>query len=219
MTHRAIGNAHGLFLLVLLVACGGGGGGSSAAPDSGGGSGGGAQIPTSQLPPGSPPFNVDRYVCRDVQLGAVTLDNVQVPAGATCALIGSRVEGTVTIERGAFLEATGVSVDGNIQSEGAANVLVDGQSIVDGSIQLEQGQSATLLDVQVNSDIQLISNAGFLRVERNRVGGNIQVRQNTGGVTLVSNTAVGNLECQANQPPPTGSGNVAATKEDQCSAL
>src|SRR5690606_14609626 len=152
-----------------------------------------------------PPFNVDNYVCRDVQVGAVTLDNVQVPAGASCALIGSRVEGTVTIDRGAFLEATDVSVDGNIQSQGAGNVMVDGQSIVGGSIQLEQGQSATLLDVQVNSDIQLFTNAGFLRVERNTVGGNIQVNQNTGGASIVSNIATGNLECQANQPPPTGS--------------
>ena len=56
-------------------------------------------------------------------------------------------------------------------------------------------------------------------MERNQVGQNVQIKQNLGGVSVNGNRINGNLECQANQPAPTGSGNTAALKTDQCRAL
>ncbi|HSK25621.1 MAG TPA: hypothetical protein VK894_01765 [Jiangellales bacterium] len=51
------------------------------------------------------------------------------------------------------------------------------------------------------------------------VDGNIQVEQ--GGSSTVSRTRIdGNLQCQSNTPPPTGSRNrVEGNKEDQCARL
>lgn len=177
------------------------------------------QIPTSQLPPGPPAGGSNTYTCLNVQVGPVLLDTVFVPDGATCALLGTRLTGTVQVGQGAFLDAVDVQVTGNVQSQGAGHVSVTGRSTVGGSIQLEQGLSATLVGVQVTGDIQFIGNRGALLAERNSAGANIQVRQNTGGVTLNSNLAIGNLECQANFPEPVGGGNVAALKTDQCEAL
>src|SRR4051812_42107029 len=42
----------------------------------------------------------EEHACRGT-LGAVTLDNVRVPQGATCTLKGTRVKGTRKVERNA----------------------------------------------------------------------------------------------------------------------
>jgi hypothetical protein len=47
----------------------------------------------------------------------------------------------------------------------------------------------------------------------------MQVFQNTGGVRLLNNRIAENLQCKENDPPPTGSGNIAGDKEDQCAGL
>ena len=46
----------------------------------------------------------EERVCRGT-LGAVTVDNLRVPQGATCTLNGTRVQGTVKVERNATLTA------------------------------------------------------------------------------------------------------------------
>src|SRR5690606_36009734 len=103
-----------LLLVSPMSACGGGGGGGddAGAATGGGNTGGdgtgvtpGMQIPTAQLPPGPAPGGSDPYVCRNVQVGAVMLDNVFVPEGATCAMLGSQADGTIEIARGGFLDA------------------------------------------------------------------------------------------------------------------
>src|SRR5690606_28681643 len=71
----------------------------------------------------------------------------------------------------------------------------------------------------INGDIQFESNRGQLIAQGNRVGGNIQVFSNRGGATLNSNRINGNLQCKDNNPAPQGSGNTAASLEDQCSGL
>jgi hypothetical protein len=38
-------------------------------------------------------------------------------------------------------------------------------------------------------------------------------------LTFNSNTITGNMQCKENRLAPTGSGNTAAIKEDQCAAL
>ena len=51
------------------------------------------------------------------------------------------------------------------------------------------------------------------------IGGSLQAVKNTGGLSINNNTIDGNLQCKENQPAPTGSGNTAALKTDQCRAL
>ncbi|GAA2378614.1 hypothetical protein [Nonomuraea africana] len=162
------------------------------------------------------PAFADERVCRGT-IRAVTLDNVRVPPGATCTLAGTRVKGTIKVERSATLIAREANVEGNVQGEGARAVSVVGGSVVRGSVQVKQGGAATVTSSRINGDIQLDANRGYLRVNGNRVGGNIQVVGNGKGAQIHRNAVKGNLQCKENSPKPTGSGNsVGGDKEDQC---
>ena len=79
----------------------------------------------------------EERVCRG-SIGARTLDNVRVPSGATCLLTRTYVNGTITVQRGATLVANRVRVVGNIQGEGARNVVVRRSSRVGGSVQVNR---------------------------------------------------------------------------------
>ena len=129
----------------------------------------------------APAAQAEERVCRGT-IGATTVDNLLVPQGATCTLNGTRVEGTVKVERNATLTASGIRVKGNVQSEGFKNITLRQNSVVVGSVQLENG-----LD------------GGSGRVLNSRVNGDLQ--------------------CQSNNPPPTGGGNTAGDKEGQCARL
>jgi hypothetical protein len=153
-------------------------------------------------------------------LGAITVDNLRVPQDRTCTLNGTKVKGTIKVERNATLKATSINVVGNIQAEGAKLVNVAGTSRVGGSVQVVQGGGASVVTTAVNGDILYDDNASKLVARGNTVGGNIQVFQNTGGVEISKNRVKGNLQCKENNPRPTGGGNiVGGNKEDQSSRL
>jgi hypothetical protein len=164
------------------------------------------------------PVAAEERTCRGT-IGAVVLDNLRVPQGATCTLNGTRLQGTIKVEAGATLNATTVRVNGNVQGEGARSVsLVD--SRVGGSIQLVQGGAANIRRNSVVADILFDDNTRALTAANNTVGGNVQAFQNTGGVTVARNRIDGNLQCKENAPRPTGGNNVVqGNKEDQCRAL
>jgi hypothetical protein len=152
-------------------------------------------------------------------LGPVRLDNVLVPDGSSCTLNGTRLKGTLKVSTGATVSASAVRIIGNIQAEGAKAVYVNPGSIVGGNIQIKQGDSARIDRVEILGDMQLESNRASLRVTQNEVGGNMQIFQNTGGVKLLRNVIAENLQCKSNAPAPTGGGNIAGDKEDQCENL
>jgi hypothetical protein len=153
-------------------------------------------------------------------LGAVTVENLEVPEGTSCTLTGTRVQGNIFIRNGASLLAQDVMVNGNIQAEGAHLIEVLAGSSVGGSIQLKQGGSARVESVMVTGDIQFESHNGTLSAAGNQVGGNIQVFQNAGGITIAGNFVNGNLQCKENSPAPGGGNNtVQGNKEDQCAGL
>lgn len=153
------------------------------------------------------------------RIGAVYLDNIFVPDGASCVLDGTRAKGNIVVGRGATLQARAVSINGNLQAEGAQSVRVYGRSSFGGSVQLVQGATASIESARINGDILFDENVGPLNASDNIVGGNLQAFKNLGGVTLVRNQMKGNLQCKENIPAPTGGGNRASSKEDQCSRL
>lgn len=165
------------------------------------------------------PAMAEERVCRGT-IGAVTLDNVRVPQNATCVLLGTRVQGTVKVETNATLRAEDVLVIGNVQGENALDVMVLDGSRIGGSVQVVQGQRATVADSRIDEDILYDANSGQLLVQRNRVGGDVQAFQNTGGVDIRRNRIDGNLQCKENRPRPTGRNNIVqGNKEDQCARL
>ena len=73
----------------------------------------------------APVAMAEERVCRGT-IGATTVDNLLVPQGAKCTLDGTRVEGTIKVERGAQLFANGVRVKGNVQGQGFLTLVVRG---------------------------------------------------------------------------------------------
>ena len=165
--------------------------------------------------------HAEERVCRGT-IGAATVDNLLVPQNASCTLNGTRVEGTVKVERNAQLFANGIRVKGNVQSEGFKTIVLRRGSSVVGSVQLEnglEGGRGNVANSRINGDVQFFSNEARMVAQGNTVLANFQANQNTGGLVISNNTISQNLQCQANNPPPTGGGNTAGDKEDQCAAL
>jgi len=209
---------HRMFLPLLgLIAYAPGTGAPETTIDSGPDAateGTGATFPLS----GNVPLaRADDTLCRGT-LGAVSVDNLKVPDKATCTLNGTQVRGNIIVGTGATLRAKGVAVDGNLQAEGARSVTVTSGS-VGGSVQIKQGGSASLSGVRIKADLQLESNRGKLTISKSRIGSNLQAFQNTGGLKLTNNWIAQNMQCKENNPPPTGGGNTAGDKEDQCAGL
>jgi hypothetical protein len=164
------------------------------------------------------PAYAEEFVCTGT-VGAVALDNVFVPDGATCVLQRTRMNGSVVVGTGATLLATSVTINGNLQAEGANTVSVGGASMIGGSVQIVQGGGATINRARINGDLLFDSNNSPIAAGGNSIGGSLQAFQNTGGLRLVNNRMNGNMQCKANLPAPTGSGNVSPSKEDQCARL
>ena len=166
----------------------------------------------------APVAQADDIVCRRT-LGAITVDNVVVPNDQVCILDGTIVEGNIKVLTRATLRAYEVSVDGNIQAEGARAVFVNPGSFVGGNIQIKQGGRARINRVDIGGDLQFEENRGALYATRNHIDGNLQAWKNTGGLTISFNVIAENLQCKENNPPPTGGGNIAGDKEGQCRNL
>lgn len=164
------------------------------------------------------PAMAEERACRG-EIGAIALDNVFVPDGATCTLTKTRLKGSIVVGTGSKLTAKSVSVNGNVQAEEAQNVTITGRSMIGGSVQVVQGYEVKVTGAKVEGTILIDENTGPVMASRNRVNGDVQVFQNSGGSRLVDNIIKGNLQCKENTPPPTGSGNVATSKEDQCARL
>jgi hypothetical protein len=94
-------------------------------------------------------------------------------------------------------------------------VVVDSVQLVNGL----DGGSGRVLNSRVNGDVQYFSNEARMIAQGNTLLANLQANQNTGGLVIGNNHIAEDLQCQANNPPPTGGGNTAGDKEDQCAAL
>lgn len=173
---------------------------------------------TSALTLAALPAQAEEFRCTGT-VGAVSLVNIFVPDGASCVLNRTRAQGSIVVGTGATLLATSVAVVGNLQAEGAADVTVTGRSTFGGSVQIVQGGSASISKARINGDILFDEQTGPVAASGNIVGGVLQAFQNTGGVTLLNNRMNGNLQCKENIPAPTGGGNRAPLKEDQCARL
>lgn len=204
----------------VLVACGGGGG--DAAPAGGGAlptpSDSAARAlaagPALQSAPATQTGNVS---CRNMTIGALRLDSIDVPADAACRLDGTVLIGNITIGRGATLDAARVALNGSVQAEGAADVVLE-DTRVGGSVQIKQGGSARVVGLHITGDLQLDANRAALEASDNQIGGSLQALGNLGGLTIVANRMVGNLQCKENRPVPFSAYNSAASFEDQCAA-
>jgi hypothetical protein len=199
-----------LTALLLLSGCGGGNQSTASAgsPEAGFVSDG-SPIDRGDASPGH---------C-DGRIRRTSVGRVDVPSGATCTLQGTTVNGNVTVGAGGTLIARGVAVGGDVEGEGARDVVLSSSSWIGGNVQLEQGGASSVRDSQIHGDLQTSQQTGALDVLRSSVGGNLQVRQNNNRVTISGNRIGGDLECQQNtQAPRAGSNRVSRHRVGQCAA-
>ena len=129
--------------------------------------------------------------CDGLRIGAASLDTVIVPANASCVLEGTRLIGSIIVNAGATLSASGVQVNGNLQSDGAAQTVVAGASSFGGSVQIKQGFGASVTGARIASICR-----SPVTASANAVGGNLQAVGNSGGLALTANRMGGNLQCK-----------------------
>lgn len=184
---------------------------NQCAPGAGSGGGGGGGGTT-------PPLS-GNVTCLGYTIGAIRLDSVIVPAGQTCTLLGTLLNGSIEVGQGARLLAENVGVTGGVLSDGAAELRIGGASTIGSSVQVQRGALAVLSGMTVNGDLQIDAMAGPVSASGNRLTGNLQAMANRGGLSFVGNNMGGAMQCKDNLPAPTGSGNVASQKQDQCLGL
>jgi hypothetical protein len=165
------------------------------------------------------PASAEDVSC-DGTIGAVVVEGVVVPEGASCTLAGTRVRGSVTVLDDATLDASDVRVGGNVQADGAASIVIDGASRVAGNVSVDDGGSAAVSGVRIGGNLVFTDNAGPVSADANLVVGSVQVDGNTGGVTITANRIGNNLVCRNNAPAPTGGGNqVGGNRRGQCASF
>ncbi len=175
----------------------------------------------------TPAAHAADFECREA-VGALTIvGNLIVPDDATCTLSGTQVQGSIVVKSRANLDATGATVTGGLQGESPASVVVKGGSSFGNGISVRKAEdvnnpAAGRIDISettVTGDLQLEENREPISLNANEIVGSIQANKNTGGLEITGNQIGNGLQCQDNNPFPTGGGNVAKQKQGQCQFL
>ena len=128
------------------------------------------------------------------ELGAATLDNLNVSENSTCILNGTRIKGNIFVRSNATLFANGVLVEGNIHAEQASQVEVYSKSFVGGNILVEFSGTVLVDSVQIGGNLQAIDNWGGQTFTANFIDGNLQAYNNKAGLVITSNVIIGDLQ-------------------------
>lgn len=150
----------------------------------------------------------DDLLCHG-RLGHIRVAGVHVPSGATCVLEGTLVQGDVRVRRGGTLLASGATIRGNIDSDGAVRIQLLA-SKVHGSTTLMRSADAVVVGdctdpnrgrgtaVVIDGNIQLRGNYAWSGVCGAIIRGNLQASRNSGVVHVAGNAIGGNLSASEN---------------------
>jgi hypothetical protein len=138
--------------------------------------------------------------------------------GSTVRMVRGNVNGSVQGFAARLVSIAGTTIAKDIVSDGTQNLVVNTGART-GSIEVLKGGTASISAVQIQGNLKFEENSGAVFATGNTVSGNFEAYLNTGGATFNSNAITGNMQCKENLPVPTGSGNTAAIKEDQCATL
>jgi hypothetical protein len=156
-----------------------------------------------------------------------TFQSVDVPDGASCALVGAFARGNVQVKGNASLTVgpPGAStIRGNVHADGCVSLTLSGAVTVGGNVKIQRcaaDSGYTGPGVRIDGNFQCHDNLGACVARNGAVGGNLQVNDNTSSSPsdISGNTIGGNLQCQGNVPAPTHTGsNTARNKQGQCAA-
>jgi hypothetical protein len=108
---------------------------------------------------------------------AKTYDDVTVPRGAACTLINSTVRGDVRALKGAYFQATGTAVRGDVEGKQVQTIFIDTGSRVSGSVEADRAVQFFVFNSSVGEDIEPERTRETVQICGNTVRrGNIEVR-------------------------------------------
>lgn len=153
-------------------------------------------------------------------LAAVTVDNVVVPSGAHCEMVGTTVTGNVLVRAGASLRASGSNISGHVIGRDTAWVCLQVGSELGGNFDVTGGNLGTTtgfdINVMVGGNAKVSENAGLTFIDAAQVGGNIDVSENTGTLEIEHNTVGGNVKIADNTVPAVYTGGPATPAFGGC---
>jgi hypothetical protein len=85
----------------------------------------------------------------------VTVRNITVPSGATCALRDSEVTGSVSASAGSYFHALHTRIVGDVAGTGAQTLFVDGGSRVNGSVRASRVAQLFLFSSRVRRNVNI----------------------------------------------------------------
>jgi hypothetical protein len=107
-----------------------------------------------------------------------TYDDVTVPRGSACTLIDSTVRGNVRALKGAYFQATGTAVRGDVEGRQVQTIFIDARSRVSGSIEADRAVQFFVFNSTVGEDIEPERTRETVQICGNTVRtGNIEVRR------------------------------------------
>jgi hypothetical protein len=172
---------------------------------------------TSTPSPTSAPINPE--ACNGV-LGAITVERVRVPPGATCSLNGTIVEGDAIVEESGVLISQSARIHGDLDARNSAKIDLLSGTEINGNIHIMLSGSIRIVSIYAGSNLNLESNYQGHEISNSRIMGNVDIARNTGGVLISNNSIIGNLMCIGNEPPPIGNNNYVGGKATgQCAIL
>ena len=127
--------------------------------------------------------------------------NVIVKGEKPCQL-SVKVKGNVEVKYGAVLEAKEARILGNVQAEGAKQVVLE-DTYVRGDVQLKYLEGTDMhesevSDSKIRGNVQLEGNKTPIEVDDNKISGDLQAYENYDMLNINMNKIRGNLEVYKN---------------------
>jgi hypothetical protein len=120
-------------------------------------------------------------MARDLRCNGVvegkTYEDVVVPSGAACTLVGTTVKGNVRVLRNAYLQTVGAVVHGDVEGSSSQTVFIDSGSRIRGSVESVGARQFFVYNSSVGEDIEPERTREAVQICGNTVRrGNIEVR-------------------------------------------
>jgi hypothetical protein len=144
-----------------------------------------------------------------------TAQNVVVPPGEHCEMVGAIVTGNVLVKQGASLRAEASMIGGNVDGVDSRFVCLVFATQVGGNFHVKGGDPGTTsghdIFTGVGGNTTIEKNAGHSFVDAANVGGRINVSNNTGSIEVEFNTVGGDVDTRQNTVPAAFTGDPSAT--------
>jgi hypothetical protein len=89
-------------------------------------------------------------------LGHASTSDITVPAGSVCRVTASTVNGSVTIARDAYFEASGTTIFGNVRASSALTVFLHDGTSVTGSVVIDGAPQIFLYKTSVGGTVSIV---------------------------------------------------------------